>query len=191
MYCLTLGPMVGQHGGRGGQKGEGPTVVHGGAFASAEKESACKPGSVENNHSSGTCVATGLKQPTRKARGPRVGSKLPAFPIWPCSGRGLPMPRPVARRAVRSYRTFSPLPALADIGGCFLWHFPSARAAQALPGVLPCGARTFLPRSELRQRLFGQLRRHCSRGRWPAGAIFCKRQADRQSSRLPASVSAR
>ncbi len=26
-----------------------------------------------------------------------------------------------------------------------LLHFPSARAAQALPGTLPCGARTFLP----------------------------------------------
>ena len=37
------------------------------------KESACKPGSVESNHSSGTCVAAGLEQPTRKARGPRVG----------------------------------------------------------------------------------------------------------------------
>ena len=28
---------------------------------------------------------------------------------------------------------------------CSLLHFPSARAAQALPGTLPCGARTFLP----------------------------------------------
>jgi len=27
---------------------------------------------------------------------------------------------------------------------CFLLHFPSAHAAQALPGTLPCGARTFL-----------------------------------------------
>jgi len=27
---------------------------------------------------------------------------------------------------------------------CFLWHFPWARAPQALPGTLPCGARTFL-----------------------------------------------
>jgi hypothetical protein len=27
----------------------------------------------------------------------------------------------------------------------FLWHFPWARAPQALPGTLPCGARTFLP----------------------------------------------
>ena len=27
---------------------------------------------------------------------------------------------------------------------CSLWHFPSAFAARALPGTLPCGARTFL-----------------------------------------------
>ena len=27
---------------------------------------------------------------------------------------------------------------------CFLWHFPWARAPQALPGTLPFGARTFL-----------------------------------------------
>ena len=26
----------------------------------------------------------------------------------------------------------------------FLWRFPSARTAQALPGTLSCGARTFL-----------------------------------------------
>ena len=35
-------------------------------------------------------------------------------------------------------------PAEAVLGGIFLLHFPSARAAQALPGTLPCGARTFL-----------------------------------------------
>src|SRR5690606_32092371 len=29
---------------------------------------------------------------------------------------------------------------------CSLLHFPSARAAQALPGTLPCAARTFLHR---------------------------------------------
>jgi hypothetical protein len=33
---------------------------------------------------------------------------------------------------------------------CFLWHFPSARAAQGLPGTLPCGARTFLPAPKAR-----------------------------------------
>ena len=35
-------------------------------------------------------------------------------------------------------------PACAVLGGIFLLHFPSARAAQALPGTVPCGARTFL-----------------------------------------------
>jgi len=61
---------------------------------------------------------------------------------------GFTLPRTVARRAVRSYRTISPLPVdrtlPAPSAVCFLWHFPSAHAAQALPGVLPCGARTFL-----------------------------------------------
>ena len=37
----------------------------------------------------------------------------------------------------------------------FLWHFPWACAPQALPGTLPCGARTFL--CLLRQRLSSQL----------------------------------
>ena len=36
------------------------------------------------------------------------------FPIWSCSGWGLPKPRSVATRAVRSYRTFSPLPGSCD-----------------------------------------------------------------------------
>src|SRR5271156_3038868 len=52
----------------------------------------------------------------------------------------------VATRAVRSYRTISPLPAplARRLGGIFLLHFPWARAPQALPGTLPDGARTFL-----------------------------------------------
>ncbi len=41
---------------------------------------------------------------------------------------------------------FHPCHALLakPFGGIFLLHFPSARAAQALPGTVPCGARTFL-----------------------------------------------
>ena len=53
----------------------------------------------------------------------------------------------VTGNAVRSYRTFSPLPRIAvrqPRAVCFLWHFPSAHAAQTLSGTLPCGARTFL-----------------------------------------------
>jgi len=50
----------------------------------------------------------------------------------------------VTTGAVCSYHTISPLPVQAVY---FLWHFPSARAAQILSGTLPCGARTFLCRS--------------------------------------------
>jgi len=50
-----------------------------------KKESACKPGSVENSHSSGMHVAIHLMRPTREQRGPRYRS-----PIWSCSGWGLP-----------------------------------------------------------------------------------------------------
>ena len=56
-----------------GPDGDGPRRRFAPRGPWAQKESACKPGSVESNHSSGTCVAAGLEQPTRKARGPRVG----------------------------------------------------------------------------------------------------------------------
>src|SRR5260370_36931995 len=50
---------------------------------------------------------------------------------------------PVARRAVGSYPTFSPLPL--DKGRfVFCGPVPSPRGAQELPGSLPYGARTFL-----------------------------------------------
>ena len=69
-------------------------------------ESACKPGSVACSHSSGIRVAANLKQPTRVRCGPHLWT-----PIWPCSEWGLPSPWTVASHAVRSYRTFSTLPA--------------------------------------------------------------------------------
>lgn len=70
-------------------------------------EPAGKPGSVVDSHSSRRRVAAALEQPTRSRRGPRHED-----PIWPCSRWGLPC-RPVARLAVRSYRTISPLPSIA------------------------------------------------------------------------------
>ena len=101
-------------------------------------ESADKPGSVVDNHSSGTAVANCLKQPTRKR--PRAGHTLPYLVLL---RMGFTLPRRVATRAVRSYRTISPLPAKLAV--YFLWHFPWAHAPQVLPGILPAGARTFLP----------------------------------------------
>jgi len=48
-------------------------------------ESADKPGSVVDSHSSRRYVTLALKQPTRTQRGPRRW-----VPIWSCSEWGLP-----------------------------------------------------------------------------------------------------
>ncbi len=48
-------------------------------------ESADKPGSVVDSHSSGICVTAYLERPTRTQCGPHQW-----VPIWSCSERGLP-----------------------------------------------------------------------------------------------------
>ena len=81
-------------------------------FASGKtrSESADKPGSVEGNHSSGTAVTGSLKQPTRKPVGRRCAPCGALLPYLVLLRVGFTLPRSVATRAVRSYRTFSPLP---------------------------------------------------------------------------------
>ena len=83
-------------------------------------ESACKPGFVESNHSSRTCVTTGLEQPTRKRVRIPLETQLPSsieeraalrLPYLALLQVGFAMPPNVATGAVRSYRTVSPLPA--------------------------------------------------------------------------------
>ncbi len=76
----------------GGRLPEGP-----GSRRGEMGESACKPGSVVDSHSSGAHVAVRLERPTRERRGPRHCS-----PIWSCSGWGLPCRRvlPPARCAL-------------------------------------------------------------------------------------------
>jgi hypothetical protein len=91
-------------------------------------DSACKPGSVESNHSSGTRVTAGLERPTRKRA--RIALRTPPLPKkWPAPRLpylallqvGFAVPPSVATGAVRSYRTLSPLPAFTcdreDLGG--------------------------------------------------------------------------
>jgi hypothetical protein len=73
-----------------------------------KEEPADKPGFVVNSHSSRSCVAAGLKRPTRKRRGQRH-----SFPIWSCSRWGLPCHATLTPHAVRSYRTLSPLPRMS------------------------------------------------------------------------------
>jgi len=87
-----------------------------------EVESADKPGSVEGNHSSGTGVTDGLKQPTRKRPRARM-LQSNVLPYLVLLRVGFTVPRCVATRAVRSYRTFSPLPR-RSVAVYFLWHFP-------------------------------------------------------------------
>jgi hypothetical protein len=66
-----------------------------------------------DSHSSRPGVTAWLQQPTREQRGPRYRS-----PIRSCSGWGLPCHATLSPRAVRSYRTVSPLPVpLRAIGG--------------------------------------------------------------------------
>src|SRR5580692_6948926 len=75
-----------------------------------------------------------------------VRPKAPRASLFGLAPGGVCRAADVATRAVRSYRTISPLPAplARHLGGIFLLHFPWARAPQALPGTVPSGARTFL-----------------------------------------------
>jgi len=63
---------------------------------------------------------------------------------------GFTVPQTVASCAVRSYRTLSPLPVRPFLtketpsAVYSLLHFPWVHTPQALPGVPPYGARTFL-----------------------------------------------
>ncbi len=61
---------------------------------------------------------TSSSLPGRRA-GRASGACAPALPYLALLRTGFALPRAVTRRAVRSYRTISPLPALAGIGGVF------------------------------------------------------------------------
>jgi len=80
-------------------------------------ESADKPGSVVDNHSSRHNVTVMLKRPTRIQReARRTDSYLVLLQV------GFTLPSRVTTDAVRSYRTLSPLPTLPAV--CSLLHFP-------------------------------------------------------------------
>ena len=148
----------------------------------ATYQPACKPGSVghrllaqaiRDGHSSGTMFAHGLEQPTRTAglTSPRgviacaIGPHLPS--LFGFAPGGVYHAGSVAGTAVRSYRTFPPLPAFAACaatarrargpvapkprrgdGGRFVLcgTFPGVAPAGRYPAPHVDGARTFLPR---------------------------------------------
>jgi len=111
---------------------------------------------LRDNHSSRPGIAGGFKQPTRRLRtgrplhrhthcAPVLVASL--FGLAPC---GVLPATCLTAGAVRSYRTFSPLPLDSPQGTnrravCFLCHCPSSCPDRELPGALPSGVRTFLP----------------------------------------------
>ena len=87
------------------------------AHTVGEREPACKPGSVESNHSSGTRVAASLERPTRKRA--RMALQAPVLralrlPYLALLQVGFAVPPSVTTGAVRSYRTVSPLPVSCE-----------------------------------------------------------------------------
>ena len=78
-------------------------------------ELADKPGSVVGNHSSGTCVTTCLKRPTRIPCEPHVIALQPYGFLFGLAPSGVFPATTVTSRAVRSYHTISPLPQRGGI----------------------------------------------------------------------------
>ena len=128
-----------------------------------KKESACKPGFVENSHSSGIAVTGDLKRPTRKHRGTPAATCVGTFLFGLAPGGVCHATKCCHWRGALLPHRFTLTSAIAGASAvCSLLHFPSAHAAQALPGTLSTGARTFLHISREMQRPSGRLRAHHS-----------------------------
>ena len=143
--------------------GEGPGAVCAEPPV-ARHQPACKPGSVghrplartiRDGHSSGTMFAHCLEQPTRTAgltspRGVIACANSPLAPsLFGFAPGGVCHAGSVAGTAVRSYRTFSPLPREARRrSGAVrsLWHFPWGRPRRTLSGTACQGSPDFPPR---------------------------------------------
>src|ERR1700749_1565581 len=138
---------------------------------------ACKPNSVEDGHSSRRGITAVVPQrPTRRfplqwpnpPEGPRgraepardrrhLGQPAISLPIWSCSVWGLPCLHALQRERCALTAPFHPYPH-----ACARWRYvlcgtsrPGAltRRSRTLSDTLPCGVRTFLPRTtSARQR---------------------------------------
>ena len=106
--------------------------------------------------------ATSLR-PTRAAiRKTDPGCISPVPPLFGLAPGGVCRAVPVARTAVRSYRTLSPLLRAKPKRFAFCGTFPGVTPAGRYPAPCFRGARTFLPRKSLRTRDSGH----------PAGWLF-------------------
>jgi len=125
----------------------------------AGKSSACKPGSVGTFAHTGRSFLSAFSHPNAPAAYPRLdvvrhrgrdGPSLAAYLALLRLGFTAPSSLPMTRWALtppfHPYRSVVVSNRTSAV--CFLLHCPShearAACAQALPGNLPCGARTFL-----------------------------------------------
>jgi hypothetical protein len=103
----------------------------------------CKPNSVRrcrrDGHSSRPFIAEWLKRPTRRFCAPSrhacaCGATPSLFGLAPC---GVCLAPHITARAVRSYRTFSPLPQpFTAKAVCSLLHWPSNGLEPVIPDVI-------------------------------------------------------
>jgi hypothetical protein len=142
--------------------------------AGAILQTACKPNSVEDGHSSRRCIAAALQRPTRRfplharqrrswithVRAPgrhawqRIGSRRQSLPIWSCSVWGLPCLRRYRRSGALLPHLFTLTFGILRGRRRYLLCGTSRLAAltprsRTLSGTLPCGVRTFLSRTLL------------------------------------------
>ena len=109
----------------------------------------------QDGHSSGPRIAARLKRPTRRFAAPsrhvlRRTRGPSLFGLAPC---GVCPARHITAAAVRSYRTFSPLPGTRSKAGLRRYVFCGTfrrmdlnPPSRTLSGTLLYGVRTFLPR---------------------------------------------
>ena len=90
-----------------------------------------------------TAIHLGRPSPDASSNLPESGAGHAKGFLFGLAPGGVYTAMPVTGHAVRSYRTISPLPTRV-LAVYFLLHFPWTHVPQALPGTLPCGARTFL-----------------------------------------------
>jgi hypothetical protein len=149
------------------EKCDGPGIVCAIRGATLVLQTARKPNSVLDDHSSRRRITTPLEQPTRRFRLPFGSLRLGApgryafaawreaaksLPIWSCSVWGLPcrgcyqtrgalLPHPFTLTSRLRKRRYP----LCCTGRPDALKHPS----RTLSGTLPCGVRTFLPRARL------------------------------------------
>src|SRR5580700_5969188 len=114
----------------------------------------------QDGHSSGPRITARLKRPTRRFDAPSrhvlPGEPGRSLPIWSCSVWGLPCPLHYCRGGALLPHLFTLTSRIRRYTRRYVLCGTSRQpglnpASRTLSGTLPCGVRTFLPRSLTKQ----------------------------------------